>query len=96
MKFLNNKCFLDLHNKVALEGVRVNNIYMMDLDNLNSSLDLCLKITLDEYRLWHKRLYQASMYTLRKITCTHLVRDVPKIDYFDDHLCDACMHGKKH
>lgn len=35
------------------------------------------------------------MDTLRKITHTYLVRVVPKLDYFDDHLCDACMYGKQ-
>lgn len=32
VKFLNNKCILNLHNKPMLEGVRINYIYMINLE----------------------------------------------------------------
>lgn len=35
-----------------LEGVMVNNINMIDLENLDFSLDLCLMTTLDESKFW--------------------------------------------
>lgn len=43
IKFLNNNCLFDLHDKTILEGVRINNIYMINLDNLDCSIDVCLK-----------------------------------------------------
>lgn len=30
-----------------------------------------------------------------KIIGANLVRGIPKIEYFNDHLCDACMHMKQ-
>lgn len=51
VKFLNNKCILNLHNKIVVEGVRVQNIYIIVLENLYSLHELCLKWTLVESRL---------------------------------------------
>lgn len=95
MKFINNKCILNLHNKLELEGVRVNNIYMINLDNLDSSLDMCLKNTLYESKDWHKRLCHIGNHTLKKITHFDLIRLVPKLEYSEDHLCNACMNDKQ-
>lgn len=71
VKFLNNKCILNLYNKLVLEVVSINNINMIN-----------------------RRLCHASMKTLRKITYTKLFRDVHKLSYSNDHLCDVYIQGK--
>ena len=81
--------------KLKLEGVRVNNVYKIDLENLYSSqVELCLKTTLDESWLWHRRLCHASMHTIRKITRSSLVRGVPQLEFSSEQLCEACQLGK--
>ena len=92
--FHNNKCTLTLKNDISLEGFRVDNIYKINLDRVDTKTEICLKTTLDESWLWHRRLCHASMHTLRKITRGRLVRGVPSLDFSEDHLCDACQQGK--
>ena len=65
--FTNSNCTLKLNNNINLEGFRVDNIYKINFDNLEKHGDICLKTTLDESWLWHRRLCHASMNTLRKI-----------------------------
>ena len=65
--FSNSSCTLRLNNDIKLEGFRVDNIYKINFDNLEKHGDICLKTTLDESWLWHRRLCHASMNTLRKI-----------------------------
>ena len=64
--FHNNKCTLTLKNDISLEGFRVDNIYKINLDRVDTKTEICLKTTLDESWLWHRRLCHASMHTLRK------------------------------
>ncbi|PKU64119.1 hypothetical protein MA16_Dca008025 [Dendrobium catenatum] len=85
---------ISLNDKPVLEGKRMNNVYMLELDCIDSSNSFCLKIIVDESWLWHRRLCHASMKTLRNITKKNLVRGVPKLDFTKDHLCDACQLGK--
>lgn len=94
VKILKIKWILDLHNKLIIGKVIINNIYMIDLDKLDSLLDVYLKITLDECKFWHRKLYHASMHTLRMIIWIYLFSSVPKLDYSNEHLCDSCMHKK--
>ena len=65
--FHNNKCTLTLKNDISLEGFRVDNIYKINLDRVDTKTEICLKTTLDESWLWHRRLCHARMHTLRKI-----------------------------
>ena len=68
----------------------------IDLENLDSShVELCLKTTLDESWLWHRRLCHASMHTLRKISKLSLVRGIPPLEFSSDSLCEACQLGKQ-
>lgn len=75
-----------------LKGVRVNNIFMIELHNLDSSFDMCVMTTLDESRLWHRRLCHASMHTLKKITPFGLVMGVIKLKHCNDLINDVYMH----
>lgn len=56
---------------------------------------LCFETVMDDLWLWHWRLCHNSIKTLRKITQKNLVRGIPKINLFKDHLCDASQLGKQ-
>ena len=83
----------ELHEKMFM--MMINNVYKIDLENLDSTQEeLCLKTTLDESWLWHRRLCHASMHTIRKITRSSLVRGVPQLEFSSEQLCEACQLGK--
>ncbi|KAI0498664.1 hypothetical protein KFK09_019554 [Dendrobium nobile] len=95
VKFFTDRCLISLFDEVILEGKRMNNVYMLDLDRVDNSKSFCLKTIVDDSWLWHRRLCHASMKTLRNITQKNLVRGVPKLEFTKDHLCDACQQGKQ-
>ncbi|PKU84404.1 Retrovirus-related Pol polyprotein from transposon TNT 1-94 [Dendrobium catenatum] len=80
VQFFANSCITSLSNNTILQGKRINNVYILDLD--------------DSW-LWHRRLCHVSMKILRKVTRKDLVRGVPKLKFSKDHLCDACQLGKQ-
>ena len=94
VKFLPTSCILSLNGKEVLNGKRVNNVYMLDLNCIQSPTAFCLKTVSDESWLWHRRLCHSSMKNLRRIIQKNLVRGIPKLDFTKDHLCDACQLGK--
>ncbi|KAI0496428.1 hypothetical protein KFK09_022744 [Dendrobium nobile] len=77
------------------EGKRINNVYMLDLNNIEYAALFYLKIVIDDSWLWHRRLCHASMKTLRNVTQKDLVRGVSKLMFSKDYLCDACQLGKQ-
>ena len=95
VKFLPTSCILSLNGKEVLNGKRVNNVYMLDLNSFHTPLAFCLKTISDESWLCHRRLCHSSMENLRRITQKNLVRGIPKLDFTKDHLCDACQLGKQ-
>ena len=45
--------------------------------------------------MWHGRLGHASMNLANKLSKHNLVKELPKLKYKRDHICDACMKGKQ-
>jgi len=90
IKFLANSCIMSLNNNTVLKEKRTNNVYMLDLNNIECAILFCLKIAIDDSWLWHRRLCHASMKTLTKVTQKDLIRGVPKLKFSKDHLCDDC------
>ena len=44
--------------------------------------------------LWYRRLGHASMHTLSKLTAKDLVKDLSKLNFEYDHICDVCQFDK--
>nr|GEX33116.1 hypothetical protein [Tanacetum cinerariifolium] len=86
-------------NKVLLRVPRENNMYNMDLKNIDSFRDLtCLfaKVTLDEYNLCHRRLGHINFKAMNKLIKGNLVRGLPSKVFENNHTCVACKKGKQH
>ena len=58
---------------MKLEGKRVNNIYMIDIDNLPNIDACCLLSKSDEDWLWHKRIAHIHINHLNKLVSKQLV-----------------------
>nr|GEZ15202.1 ribonuclease H-like domain-containing protein [Tanacetum cinerariifolium] len=78
---------------------RENNMYNVNLKNIVPSGDLtCLfvKATIDESKLWHRRLGHISFKTINKLVKGNLVRGLPTKVFENDNSCVACKKGKQH
>ena len=54
------------------------------------------KATLDESKLWHRRLGHINFKNLNKLVKGNLVRGLPSKVFKDDHTCVAFHKGKQH
>ncbi|GJV35345.1 ribonuclease H-like domain-containing protein [Tanacetum coccineum] len=70
-----------------------------DLKNVVPSGDLtCLfaKATIDESKLWHRRLGHVNFKTMNKLVKGNLVRGLPSNTFENNHTCVSCQKGKQH
>jgi len=77
-----------------LVGKRVNNVYMLDLNCINSDIN-CLITKCDETWLWHRRIAHIHMHHLNRIASKELVIGLPKLKFEKDKVCEACQKGKQ-
>jgi len=77
------------------KGLRVNNVYVHDLDDVSSSGAKCLIAKNEDSWLWHRRLSHVHFDLLNKIVSKDLVVGLPKIKFEKERLCDACQKGKQ-
>ncbi|GJR78831.1 putative ribonuclease H-like domain-containing protein [Tanacetum coccineum] len=86
-------------SQVLLRVPRQNNMYSFDLKNVVPSGDLtCLfaKATINESKLWHRRLGHVNFKTMNKLVKGNLVRGLPSKTFENDNTCVACQKGKQH
>ncbi|GJS98276.1 putative ribonuclease H-like domain-containing protein [Tanacetum coccineum] len=86
-------------NQVLLRVPRQSNMYSFDLRNVVPSGDLtCLfaNATIDESKLWHRRMGHVNFKTMNKLVKGNLVRGLPSKIFVNDHTCVACQKGKQH
>ncbi|GJW60761.1 ribonuclease H-like domain-containing protein [Tanacetum coccineum] len=57
---------------------------------------LFAKATIDESKLWHRRLGHTNFKNLNKLVRGNLVRGLPSKMFKNDHSCVACQKGKQH
>lgn len=73
------------------KGLRVNSIYMLNLDDVSLSNTKCLVTMSEDSWLCHMRLAHARLDLLNKAILKDLVIGLPKIKFLKDYLCDACQ-----
>ncbi|GJZ53634.1 putative ribonuclease H-like domain-containing protein, partial [Tanacetum coccineum] len=86
-------------SQVVLRAPRQNGVYSLDLKNIVPSGGItCLyaNATIDESKLWHRRLGHVNFKYMYKLVKGHLVRGLPSKVFVNDHTCVACKKGKKH
>ena len=95
--FDSNFCIVENQNdkQVKLIGKRINNIYMIDLEDKPYIDSKCLVSMNDDSWIWHKRFAHASMNLIDKLSKNDLVVGLPKLKFVKDKVCDACQKGKQ-
>ena len=96
IKFTKDECLIidEVTNEVKLKGKRVNNIFMISLNDPSLKVK-CLMANNDDSWLWHKRIAHIHMEHLNKLIKHDLVIGLPKRNFVKDRLCDACQKGKQ-
>ena len=82
------------NNEVFIRGRRDRNIYKADQE-FAPSTSICLSVTQEDTRLWHRRLGHASTKLINKLHTKDLVVGLPKIDAKDGVVCEDCVMGKQ-
>ncbi|GJR94973.1 putative ribonuclease H-like domain-containing protein [Tanacetum coccineum] len=86
-------------SQVLLRVPKQSNMYSFNLKNVVPYGDLtCLyaKSTIEESKLWHRRLGHVNFKTMNKLVKGNLVRGLPSKNFDNDHTCVACQKGKQH
>jgi len=96
IKFKPDLCLISspTTNQTLFIGKRVNNIYMLDICNIASSIT-CLLSKNDDSWLWHRRLAHIHMHHLHKLLCKNLVEGLSELKFEKNRICDACQRGKQ-
>jgi hypothetical protein len=104
--FLDTECLilspefkLEDENLVILRAPRTNDVYSLDLKNINSTeraTCLVARATMEEAHQWHRRLGHVNFKNIKKLVKGNLVRGLPSKTYKNDHSCLACKKGKQH
>ena len=81
-------------NSTIFIAKRRNNVYTLDLIDLGECNIKCLNVVNDNCLFWHRRLGQSSVHVLNKISKKELVKDMPKMNFKFDHICEPCIKGK--
>nr|GEV10435.1 hypothetical protein [Tanacetum cinerariifolium] len=84
---------------VLLRTPRQHNMYSIDLNNIVPHKNLtCLvaKASVNESKLWHRRLGYLNFKTINKLVRNNLVKGLPSKCFENDHTCVACQKGKQH
>ena len=96
VSFSKDCCLIENSDKeLVFKGLRVNNVYMLDLNEVSLTGAKCLVSMSEDSWLWHRRLAHVNFDLLNKIVSKDLVVGLPKIKFSKDHLCDACQMGKQ-
>ena len=76
-------------------GKRVNNMYMINLDE-SAHENLCLTTNKEDLAcLWHRRLGHTSYNILHKLKKFHMVRGMSEISFkANNKICDSCVQEK--
>ncbi|GKE79967.1 retrovirus-related pol polyprotein from transposon TNT 1-94 [Tanacetum coccineum] len=86
----------DLEGVDLLKGSRGSNLNTLSLEDMLSSLPICLllKVSKTKSWLWHRRLSHLNFEYITTLAKKGLVRGLPRLKFQNDHLCFTCALGK--
>jgi hypothetical protein len=90
---------LEDRNLVLLRAPRTNDVYSIDLKNVNSAeraTCLIARASMEEAHQWHRRLGHVNFKNINKLVGGNLFRGLPSKTFKNDHTCLACKKGKQH
>jgi len=82
------------NNSRVLFGFHENNVYIIDMMNLDCNIN-CLSAINEDYWLWHRQLVHVSFDHLSCIDSKEALKGIPKLRFKNDRICDACQLEKQ-
>nr|GEU51657.1 hypothetical protein [Tanacetum cinerariifolium] len=97
MRFDDSQLRNNLKGVDLLSRSKDTNLYTISIDDmLNTSLIYLLsKASKTKSWLWYCQLSHLNLGTLNKLAKDGLIRGIPKLKFQKDHMCSACVLGKK-
>ena len=94
--FYPNNCFVSSldEDKVIFSGKRVENVYVVDLNEIDNKDIKCLISISHNTWTWYRRLEYANFKLLNNLCKYELVIGLPKLEFTKDNSCDACQKKK--
>ncbi|KAL8103504.1 hypothetical protein AgCh_027915 [Apium graveolens] len=83
-------------NEVALKGARKGSLFVAYLDLTNEDGICCFytKASIEQSKLWYKKLSHLNYKAINTLVKKELVRDMPKLEFAQIEVCEACQKGK--
>jgi len=81
-------------NACVLSGFRENNVYIIDMSNLQSNATFLNAFNEDSW-LWNRRLGHISFDHLSRINNKEVIKGIPYLKFEKDRICEACKLGKQ-
>ncbi|CAL0314010.1 unnamed protein product [Lupinus luteus] len=82
-------------NNVKFVGHRINNIYMVNLDDVTTLFSKSFTSKEDDIWLWHRRVAHIHVKHLDKLSSKELVEGLPKLNFKTKDTCDTCQRCKQ-
>ena len=82
--------------EIALKGARKESFFVADLDSINKDGICCFytKASEEQSKLWHKKLFHLNFKAINTLVKKELVRNMPKLEFAQVEVCEACQKGK--
>ncbi|KAL8119911.1 hypothetical protein AgCh_017145 [Apium graveolens] len=79
-----------------LNTLKTQSLFVADLDSTNKDGICCFytKASEEQSKLWHKKLSHLNFKTINTLVKKELVRDMPKLEFAQVEVCEACQKGK--
>ncbi|KAL8112054.1 hypothetical protein AgCh_019671 [Apium graveolens] len=83
-------------SQFADKGARKGSLFVADLDSANEDEICCFytKASVEQSKLWHKKLTHLNFKAINTLVKKELVRDMPNLEFAQDEVCDACQKEK--
>ena len=82
------------NDKTIFMGHRCDTVYAINISKYDGH-DRCCSSMHDQSWLWHRRLGHANMDLISQLNKDELVRGLPKINFQEDKVCEACQIEKQ-
>nr|GEU61365.1 hypothetical protein [Tanacetum cinerariifolium] len=95
--FRKSTCYIrDLKGNDLLTGSHGTDLYLITLQDINSSNPICLmaKASSSQAWLWHRRLSHLNFDTINLLSKNDIVVGLLKLRFVKDYLCSSCELGK--
>ncbi|KAL8114673.1 hypothetical protein AgCh_021512 [Apium graveolens] len=85
--FINKKT-----SEIALKGANKESLFVVDLDSTNKYRICCFytKASVEQSKLWHKKLSYLNFNAINTLVKKELVRDMPNLEFAQVAVCEAC------